>query len=58
MTCQCVSLDCPVHRPELECSLEAVRVVRSRDWDGGEYRMCRVCAVSARLSGIFEEVLR
>lgn len=55
MTCQCISPDCPVHRPELACSFEATRRVRSRDWDEGDYAMCRTCGTSAVTSGIFEE---
>lgn len=56
MTCQCLSPNCIAaeHR-ELACGAEAVEAVMSRDFDGGAYEMCAVCAADAMASGMFEE---
>lgn len=55
--CQCTSPACTRgEHAELQCAAEARQVVRSRDFDEGEYPMCVWCAMDARVSGMFEKV--
>lgn len=55
--CQCISPACTRgEHAELQCAAEARQVVRSRDWDGGEYAMCAWCAMAARAEGMFERI--
>ena len=55
MTCDCISPDCPAPKHvELECAQPSSVRLKSRDWDEGVYAFCTWCAISARVSGMFE----